>query len=86
MNIRIVDDHALFREGGYHLLNALEEQVGVLEASDCERAVGNIDSSKHWIACIIQILKIKYQCKIILKMIWAWVVFFYISPIQINKY
>ena len=39
MKILIVDDHALFREGIGHVLQGLDEQVNILEASDYDRAM-----------------------------------------------
>ena len=39
MEILLVDDHALFREGLRHVLNGLDEQITVLEASDFEQAL-----------------------------------------------
>ena len=39
MKILIVDDHALFREGLIHVLNVLEEQIIILEASDSDQAL-----------------------------------------------
>jgi len=39
MKILVIDDHALFREGLSHVLDALDEQVNILEASDYERAL-----------------------------------------------
>lgn len=39
MKILIVDDHALFREGLCHVLNALDENVCIVEAPDYERAL-----------------------------------------------
>lgn len=39
MKILIVDDHALFREGIYHVLKELDEQVNILDASDYDSAV-----------------------------------------------
>lgn len=39
MKILIVDDHALFRDGLSHVLNALEKKLSILEASDYERAL-----------------------------------------------
>ena len=39
MKILVIDDHALFREGLSHVLDALEEQVNIFEASDYERAL-----------------------------------------------
>ena len=39
MKILILDDHALFREGLCHVLQELDEQVHVLEASDYDRAM-----------------------------------------------
>jgi len=38
MNILIVDDHALFREGLRHVLGGLDECSGVLEAARCDEA------------------------------------------------
>lgn len=45
MKILIVDDHALFREGICHVLNALEDEVSILEAANYDRAVQN--ASEH---------------------------------------
>ena len=39
MKILIVDDHALFREGLCHVLEALEGDVSILEAADYDRAL-----------------------------------------------
>ena len=39
MKILIVDDHALFREGLTHVLHGLDEQVDLLEASNCDLAI-----------------------------------------------
>lgn len=38
MKILIVDDHALFRGGLWHVLQELDEQVDILEASNCDCA------------------------------------------------
>ncbi len=38
MKILIVDDHSLFREGLCHVLNALDENVSILQASDYDSA------------------------------------------------
>ena len=38
MKILIIDDHALFREGLRHVLDALEANVSIIEAADCDRA------------------------------------------------
>ena len=45
MKILIVDDHALFREGLCHVLNALDERVSILEAADYESAL--LHAAKH---------------------------------------
>ncbi len=42
MKILIVDDHALFREGLCHVLNALEEQVCILQAADYGSALQQV--------------------------------------------
>ena len=42
MKILIVDDHALFREGLCHVLDALENEVNILEAADYDRAMQTI--------------------------------------------
>ncbi len=39
MKILIVDDHALFREGLRHVLNAYDEEVSIVEASDYDHAL-----------------------------------------------
>lgn len=39
MKILIVDDHALFREGLCHVLNAYDEDVSIVEASDYDHAL-----------------------------------------------
>lgn len=39
MKILIVDDHALFREGLCHVLNAYDEDVVIVEASDYDHAL-----------------------------------------------
>lgn len=45
MKILIVDDHTLFREGICHVLNALEDDVSILEAANYDRALQN--ASEH---------------------------------------
>lgn len=39
MKILVIDDHALFREGLCHVLNALQDDVTILEAPDFTRAM-----------------------------------------------
>ena len=39
MKILVIDDHALFREGLCHVLNALEEDIRIIEAADCDRGL-----------------------------------------------
>lgn len=39
MKILIIDDHALFREGLIHVLDALDEQMCIIEAPDYDRAL-----------------------------------------------
>ncbi|MDH5257831.1 MAG: response regulator transcription factor [Gammaproteobacteria bacterium] len=45
MKILIVDDHALFREGLCHVLEALEDQVNILEASNYEFAIEYVSNN-----------------------------------------
>ena len=40
MKILLADDHALFREGMRHVLAQLAEDVAVVEAGDCDEALG----------------------------------------------
>lgn len=42
MKILILDDHPLFREALYYVLQKLDEQVNILEASDYETALQHI--------------------------------------------
>ena len=42
MKILVVDDHTLFREGLCYVLNELEEQVSILEASGFEQAMQHV--------------------------------------------
>ena len=42
MKILIVDDHTLFRQGLCYVLNELEEQIGILEASGLEQAMQHV--------------------------------------------
>jgi DNA-binding NarL/FixJ family response regulator len=39
MQILVVDDHALFREGLKHVLNQLEDDVIIVESSNCDSAI-----------------------------------------------
>jgi len=39
MRILIIDDHALFRDGLFHVLQKLEDQVDILEASNYDSAL-----------------------------------------------
>lgn len=39
MKILVIDDHALFREGLSHVLDALDDEVNILHAPDYERAL-----------------------------------------------
>jgi DNA-binding NarL/FixJ family response regulator len=43
MNIILVDDHALFRDGLTMLLNALAPDIHVLAAASCEEAFQILD-------------------------------------------
>ena len=45
MKILIVDDHALFRGGLCHVLQDLDEQVDVLEASNCDCAMQHVEAN-----------------------------------------
>ena len=45
MKILIVDDHALFRGGLCHVLQYLDEQVDVLEASNCDCAMQHVEAN-----------------------------------------
>lgn len=45
MRILIVDDHALFREGLCHVLNALDDSVNILEAADYDSTL--LQASEH---------------------------------------
>lgn len=45
MKILIVDDHALFREGLYHVLQELNEQVNILDASDYDGALEYVSTN-----------------------------------------
>jgi DNA-binding NarL/FixJ family response regulator len=45
MKILIVDDHALFREGLLHVLQKLETQVDILEASDYDSALEYVSAN-----------------------------------------
>jgi len=42
MKILVVDDHSLFREGLCYVLNELDEQVSILEASGFEQAMQHV--------------------------------------------
>lgn len=42
MKILVVDDHSLFREGLCYVLNELEDQVSILEASGFEQAMQHV--------------------------------------------
>ena len=42
MKILIIDDHALFREGLCHVLQALDEEVDILEAANYEHAIRHV--------------------------------------------
>ncbi len=42
MKILVVDDHTLFREGLCYVLNELEEQISILEASGFEQAMQHV--------------------------------------------
>jgi DNA-binding NarL/FixJ family response regulator len=39
MNVLLIDDHVLFRQGAIHLLEGLDESIGFLEADDVSRAL-----------------------------------------------
>ncbi len=39
MQILVVDDHALFREGLCHVLDQLEDAVTIVESSNCAEAI-----------------------------------------------
>ena len=39
MEILIIDDHSLFREGLYHVLHQMEGNVSIHETFDCDRAL-----------------------------------------------
>ncbi len=41
----IVDDHALFRAGLSHVLNELEDNISILEASNCESAFEQVSTN-----------------------------------------
>lgn len=45
MKILIVDDHALFREGLCYVINELDEQVSILEASNYDRALQHVSDN-----------------------------------------
>jgi DNA-binding NarL/FixJ family response regulator len=45
MKILIVDDHALFREGLCHVLNAYDEEVSIVEASDYDHALQHVSDN-----------------------------------------
>ena len=45
MKMLIVDDHALFRAGLSHVLNELEENINILEASNCESAFEQVTAN-----------------------------------------
>jgi len=46
MKILIIDDHSLFREGLSHVLNALDEQISILEASNYEHALQHVSQNR----------------------------------------
>jgi len=45
MKILVVDDHALFRDGLCHVLQGLDEQVTILEASDHDSAIQHLSEN-----------------------------------------
>jgi len=45
MKILVVDDHALFREGLCHVLQGLDDQVTILEASDHDSAIQHLSEN-----------------------------------------
>lgn len=47
MKILIVDDHALFREGLCHVLNALPDDVTIFEAPDYARAISCLSENTN---------------------------------------
>lgn len=47
MEILIVDDHALFREGLCHVLNELGDEIHILEAADYDRALQHVTANPN---------------------------------------
>ncbi len=52
MDILIADDHAMFRDGLRHLLNALDNIVNIIEAATCDETVDMASANiLNWTWC-----------------------------------